>query len=207
MTVKNQVELQPNLRKEMEEQGKLISLKAGDIVLDIGQNIKVMPIVQSGLLRVSRLDDDGHEILLYYIHANEGCALTFNCCMQSHTSEIRAVAEEDSEILAIPITCMDDWMQRYPSWKNFVMQTIQDRFNELLKVIELIAFQKLDERLVHYLKEKSTAHDSKLINLSHEQIATELATSRVVISRLLKKLENDGKVLLYRHQIKLLSAL
>ena len=198
---------QPELRKEMEENGIPMSFSTGDVVLDVGQNIKVIPIVQRGVLRVLRLDDEGHEILLYYVHASEGCALSFNCCMQAQTSEIRVVAEEDSDILAVPVRLMDHWMVKYPTWKSFVMQTIQDRFYELLKVIDLIAFQKLDERLVHYLKEKSTALNSSLINLSHEQIANDLATSRVVISRLLKKLENDGKVLLYRNQVKLLSTL
>jgi len=102
---------------------------------------------------------------------------------------------------------MDKWLSQYPTWKNFVMNTIQSRFEEMLTTIDQLAFQKLDDRLVHYLKEKSRVTNSTLINLSHEQIAQELATSRVVISRLLKKLENDKKLLLYRNQIKLLNAL
>jgi CRP/FNR family transcriptional regulator len=124
--------------------------------------------------------------------------------MQHFPSEIRAVAEEEVEMLAVPINVMDQWIVKYPSWKSFVMKTIQNRFNELLKTIDQIAFQKLDERLINYLKEKSKATNSTLINLSHQQIAEELATSRVVISRLLKKLENEKKLLLYRNQIKLL---
>lgn len=153
------------------------------------------------------MDDDGRELLLYYVNPNESCAMTFTCCMQQHPSEIKAVAEEDVELLAIPISVMDEWMVKYPTWKSFVMETFRNRFNELLKTIDHIAFHKLDERLIHYLKEKSKATGSSLINLSHEQIAGELASSREVISRLLKKLENDKKLLLYRNQIKLLREL
>ena len=156
---------------------------------------------QSG---VSRTEEDGREILLYYVNPNESCAMTFTCCTQQHASEIKAVAEEDVEMLSIPVGIMDEWMAKYPSWKSFVMRTVQNRFHELLKTIDQIAFQKLDERLVTYLKEKAKTTGSTLINISHEQIARELASSREVISRLLKKLETDKKLLLYRNQIKLL---
>ncbi|MBP6455776.1 MAG: Crp/Fnr family transcriptional regulator [Chitinophagaceae bacterium] len=192
---------------EIEKNSTLISANEGDIILDVGKTIRVMPIVLSGIIKVSRLDENGHELLLYYINPNEGCAMTFTCCMQQQKSEIKAIVEESAQILAIPIAFMDEWMMKYPTWKSFVMKTIKTRFAELLKTIDQIAFQKLDERLINYLKEKSKATHSSLINLSHEQIANELATSRVVISRLLKKLENDNKLLLYRNQIKLLKEL
>ena len=166
-----------------------------------------MPIILKGNIKVVRTDEAGNELLLYYVNSQESCAMSLTCCMQDLSSEIRAVAEDDIEILMIPNNLMDEWMLKYPTWKSFVMQTIQSRFNELLKTIDQIAFQKLDERLVYYLKEKSKTTGSALINLSHEQIAIDLATSRVVISRLLKKLENDKKLLLYRNQIKLLSSM
>lgn len=192
------------LLDEMETKGIQVSVKAGTVILDVGQTVRTMPILLSGSIKVSRTDEEGREILLYYVNPNESCAMTFTCCMQQHASEIRAVAEEDVEMLAIPVSVMDEWMTKYPSWKSFVMRSVQNRFHELLKTIDQIAFQKLDERLVTYLKEKSKTTGSTLINLSHEQIANELATSRVVISRLLKKLETDKKLLLYRNQIKLL---
>ncbi len=195
------------LISELEAKGKHMTVKPGDIIMEIGQTVRFMPIILTGTVKIVRLDDEGRELLLYYIQANESCAMTFTCCMQQQSSEIRAVAEDDVEMLLVPISVMDEWLVRYPTWKSFVMKTIRNRFNELLKTIDQIAFQKLDERLVHYLKEKSKATGSSLVNLSHEQIAAELATSRVVISRLLKKLENDQKVLLYRNQIKLLRAL
>jgi CRP/FNR family transcriptional regulator len=192
------------LISELELKGKEMSVKSGEIIMEIGQTVRFMPIILSGTVKIVRLDEEGRELLLYYVQANESCAMTFTCCMQQQASEIRAVAEDDVEMLLIPISVMDEWLVKFPSWKSFVMKTIRNRFNELLKTIDQIAFQKLDERLVHYLKEKSKATGSTLVNLSHEQIAAELATSRVVISRLLKKLENDQKVLLYRNQINLL---
>ena len=198
---------EPELLKELERKARLMSAKEGDIIVDIGQTVRIMPLLLTGTLKISRLDDDGNELLLYYINPNETCAMTFTCCMQQFPSEIKAVAEEDITFLAVPIEVMDKWLVKYSTWKSYVMKTIRGRFNELLRSIDQIAFQKLDERLVKYLKEKAKATNSTLINLTHEQIARDLATSRVVISRLLKKLEIDKRVLLYHHQIKILSQL
>lgn len=199
--------LEPALINEISEKGKQTKLSEGATLLDIGQTVRIIPLLLSGSLKISRIDDEGREILLYYVNPGETCAMTFTCCMQQFPSEIKAVAEEDVEFFAIPIVAMDEWLVKFPSWKSFVMRSIRNRFNELLKTIDQIAFQKLDERLINYMKEKSKTTGSSLLNLSHEQIANDLATSRVVISRLLKKLENDKKLLLFRHQIKLLKEL
>lgn len=209
MNIKEQFaqNFEPELLVELQNKAQHISVKEGDIILDIGQTVRVIPIVLSGTLKISRIDDNGNELLLYYVNPKESCAMSFTCCMQQFPSEIKAEAEDDVEFLAIPIATMDEWMMKYATWKSFVMNTIRSRFNELLKTIDQLAFQKLDERLIHYLKEKSKATGSLLINLSHEQIANEMASSREVISRLLKRLENDKKLLLYRNQIKLLSQL
>lgn len=198
---------EPSLIKELRKQSTFVEVEAGTVILDISQTVRQIPIIISGSVKVSRIDDEGNELLLYYVNPKETCAMTFTCCMEQFPSEIKAVAEDDVQMLTIPTKVMDEWLVKYSSWKSFVMKTIQHRFNELLKSIDQIAFQKLDERLITYLKEKSKATQSTLINLSHQQIAEELATSRVVISRLLKKLENDKKVLLYRNQIKLLKEL
>lgn len=198
---------EPDLLEELEKNAAIVNVKAGEPILKVGQNIKTMPIILKGSVKICRVDEDGRELLLYYVNANESCAMTFTCCMQQRQSEILAIAEEDVEMLAIPIQYMDEWMAKYPTWKSYVMRSIQEKFDEMLHTIDQIAFQKLDDRLVNYLKEKSKITGSSLINQSHEQIASELATSRVVISRLLKKLENDKRVILYRNQIKLLKAL
>ena len=198
---------EPGLLESIESKGKFTVAREGDIVVDIGQTVRITPIMLKGTLKISRVDSEGKELLLYYVNANESCAMTFTCCMQQFPSEIKATAENDIEYIAIPISVMDEWLAKYPTWKSFVMRTIRNRFNELLNAIDQLAFQKLDERLVHYLKEKSKNTGSSLINLSHEQIANEMGSSREVISRLLKKLEIDKKVLLYRNQIKLLKEL
>lgn len=196
---------EPALIDELSRLGNIKKATAGTVLLEYGELVRSIPLILSGTVKVYRLDDEGHELLLYYVNANESCAMTFTCCMEQFPSEIKAVAEDDVEMLAVPVGLMDDWLVRYPTWKSFVMKTIRNRFNEMLRAIDQIAFHKLDERLVNYLKQKSTATGSSLINLSHEQIAQEMASSRVVISRLLKKLENDKKLLLYRNQVKLLS--
>jgi CRP/FNR family transcriptional regulator len=198
---------EPELLGEIEIRSKVVDVSAGEVILDVGQTVRSMPIIIEGSVKISRIDDDGRELLLYYVNPDEGCAMTFTCCMQQYPSEIRAVAEDDVTMILIPTSYMDEWLVKYPTWKAFVMKTIRSRFNEILKTIDQIAFQKLDERLIVYLKEKSKHAGSALINLSHQQIADELATSRVVISRLLKKLENDKKVLLFRNQIKIMKEL
>lgn len=198
---------EPDLITAIKSKASEVRLKEGESLLSPKQTVRVIPIVLSGMVKVSRMDNEGHELFLYYIHPNESCALTFTCCMEQHSSEISAVASEDSVVLTIPAASMDEWMLKYPSWKSFVMRTIRMRFQELLTMIDQVAFQRLDERLVHYLKEKSRTTQSKVINISHEQIATDLSSSREVISRLLKRLEQDNKLLLYRNQIKLLSGL
>jgi len=194
-----------DLLAELEATSMLMSVKAGDTMLSPGQTIRAVPLVLSGTLKVSRIDDGGNEVLLYYVKEGESCAMTFNCCMMTHFSVIKGSAEEDSELLCVPVNVMEVWMTKYSTWKRYVMTTILNRFTELIKTIDDVAFKKLDERLISYLKGKSKVTGSSLVNLTHQQIADELGTNRVVVSRLLKKLEIDNKLLLYRTQIKLLS--
>jgi len=130
--------------------------------------------------------------------------MAYSCCVEAKKSEVKAIAEDNVELIAIPHIKLDEWLCKYPSWKNYIMRSFNERFIELLKSIESIAFHKLDERLIAYLKEKQRMAGSSVIKTSHYVIADELATSRVVISRLLKQLENDKKIILYRNEIKLL---
>ncbi len=198
---------EPDLIRQIKDKSRIHNVKAGEVILEIGQTVRIMPILIEGTVKVTRMDDEGRELLLYYINPSETCVMTFTCCMELYPSEVRAIAEEDVVILAVPVSVMDEWLVKYPTWKSFVMRAIRARFNELLRTIDQIAFQRLDERLATYLKEKSKHTGSKLVNLSHQQIADELGTSRVVISRLLKKLENDQKILLYRSQVKIIKEL
>ena len=195
---------EPALIREIEEYGNPQSYTEGDVIMDYGKYVRMMPIVVSGTLKVYRHDDQGKEILLYYLSSSESCSMAYNCCMEAKKSEVKALADDQVELIAIPHEKLDEWLCKYPSWKNYIMRSFNERFIELLKSIESIAFHKLDERLVAYLKEKKRLSGSSVIKVSHYAIADELATSRVVISRLLKQLENEGKILLYRNEIKLM---
>ena len=185
------------LLDELQAIGKPVNVKAG-------QYIKFIPLLLSGSIKIIRQDDTDGEILLYYVGSNETCAMSLTCCMAHQKSRIRAIAEEDTEMITVPVEKMDEWMIKYESWKNFVMQTYNARFDELLRTIDSIAFQKVDERLENYLKSKAELTESKLLVVSHQQIAEELNSSREVISRLLKHLEKNGKIKLGRNKIELM---
>ena len=197
---------EPQLIQEMQQFGILQTFKEGDLIMDYGKYVRMMPIVLKGTVKVYRLDEKENEILLYYLSSNESCSMAYSCCLEAKKSEVKAIAEDNVELIAIPHVKLDDWLCTYPSWKNYIMRSFNERFIELLKSIESIAFHKLDERLIGYLKEKQRLSGSSVIKASHGLIADELATSRVVISRLLKQLENDKKIILYRNEIKLLAS-
>ena len=196
--------MEPELIQEIEEFGILQTFSESELIMDYGKYIRMMPIVLRGTVKVLRLDEDDNEILLYYLSSSESCSMAYSCCVEAKKSEVKAIAEDEVEIIGIPHTKLDEWLCKYPSWKNYVMRSFNERFIELLKSIESIAFHKLDERLIAYLKEKKRLSGSSVIKASHNTIADELATSRVVISRLLKQLENNKKIILYRNEIKLM---
>lgn len=198
--------LEKPLIDEILEIAELHTCQEGEVLIDYGKQIRFMPLIISGTIRVMSRDDEDREILLYYLSSNETCAMAYSCCMESRKSEIRAIAEDKVEFLKIPHEKLDEWLYKYPSWKSYVFNSFSHRFIELLKSLESVAFHKLDQRLVKYLKNKAAIAGKSSIQLSHNQIAEELGTSRVVISRLLKQLENEKKLLLYRNEIKLLSA-
>ncbi|MEO8584467.1 MAG: Crp/Fnr family transcriptional regulator [Flavitalea sp.] len=195
---------EPKLLMEMQQFGTFQSFKEGDLIMDYGKYIRMMPVILKGTVKVYRLDELGKEILLYYLSSSESCSMAYTCCVEAKKSEVKAIAEDDVELLAIPNVKLDEWLCVYPSWKNYIMRSFSERFIELLKSIESIAFHKLDDRLIAYLKEKKSLTGSSVIKASHNLIADELATSRVVISRLLKHLENNKKIILYRNEIKLM---
>ncbi len=199
--------LEAALITDIEKSGQRMTFSEGDVIIDYDKYIKGMPLVLDGSIRVMSQDEDGREILLYYISSTESCTMAYSCCMESRKSEIRAIADTDVDLIMIPHEKLDSWLLQYPSWKTYVFHSFNHRFNEMLRSIESIAFKKLDERLVDYLKKKSAQTGKKVISLSHQQIAEEMATSRVVISRLLKQLENDGKVILYRNELKIMPGL
>jgi CRP/FNR family transcriptional regulator, anaerobic regulatory protein len=195
------------LLKELEEKSMQMTAAAGQEMIKMGQNIKAVPLMLSGTLKVSRTNENGQELLLYYVKAGGGCAMTLSCGMMSQPSLVKASAEEDLTMLVVSVATMEEWMPKYTSWKKFVMSTIVNEFVDVINSVDEVTFKKMDDRLVNYLRGKSLIAASSLLNITHQQIADELGTNRVVISRLLKKLEIDKKLLLYRNQIKLLKDL
>lgn len=198
---------EPQLIQEIQQFGVWQHFNEGDLIMDYGKYIRMMPLILKGTVKVYRLDENGNEILLYYLSSSESCSMAYSCCVEAKKSEVKAIAEDDVELIAIPHIKLDEWLCTYPSWKNYIMRSFNDRFIELLKSIESIAFHKLDERLIAYLKEKQRLTGSSVIKASHYLIADELATSRVVISRLLKQLENSKRIILYRNEIKIMPTL
>lgn len=185
------------------ETAKLKKLRADDWMVDIGDPIVYMPLLLKGQLRILREDEEGHELLLYYIRPGETCAMSLTCCSGNAVSNVRAVAEEDTELLLLPIQIIDEWTTKYPSFKSFILKTYQKRFEELLNTIDSIAFHNLDDRLSQLLKQKSEKEGSEL-KTTHQELANQLNSSREVISRLLKQMERKGKIRMGRNKITLL---
>ena len=189
------------LLNEINEVGIYREVSEGFTILEIGSYVKNMPLLISGVVKILREDNDGDELLLYFLEKGDTCAMTLICSLGQTKSEIRAIAETDAKIIMIPIQKMEEWAAKYKSWRRFVFQSYHNRLNELFYAIDSIAFLKMDERLMKYLKEKSRVSNENIIKKTHQEIAYELHTSRVVISRLLKKLEKLGKIKLHRNYI------
>lgn len=194
-----------DLLKEINQTCTYKEVPEGYKLMDIGDYIRSMPLLVSGAIKVLREDSEGDELLLYFLESGETCAMTLNCCMGQTKSEIRAIAEVDTVLLMIPVEKMDEWMVKYKSWRSFVLQSYHSRLNEMLETIDSIAFMKMDERLLKYLRDKIRISGGNHINSTHQQIAYDLHTSRVVISRLLKTLETRGNIALHRNQIEVIN--
>ena len=192
------------LSKEAYASGQIKSFSAGTVILDMNAYIKSLPIVLSGNLKVIRTDEEGKEILLYYIKPGESCIMSFLAGIHNDTSKIKAIVEEDAEVLLIPISKASEWIKKFPEWTDFIFALYQKRFEELLEVVNAVAFQKVDVRLLHLLKQKSSLFQSKEIAITHQQLADDLGISREAVSRVLKQMENDKLISLSRNKISLL---
>ena len=178
--------------------------KADDYLIEIGDYIKMMPLLLNGAIKILREDDNGDELLLYFLERGDTCAMTLTCCMGQSKSKIRAIAETNGSLLMIPVEKMEEWLTKYKTWRNFVFDSYNIRLKEMLEAIDTLAFMNLDERLYKYLTDKAKVLGDTEIHNTHQQIAYELHTSRVVISRLLKSLELQGKIKLHRNKIEVL---
>lgn len=195
------------IRKRLWEYSVVKTFKEGDNILNEGAYIKSIPIIARGSVKVMRTHDDGREILLYYIQTGESCVMSILGGLHNDTSKVKAIAEEDTEILFIPNSKLASLIKDYPEFLNYIFRLYHKRFEEFLDIINDIAFKKIDERLLELIQKKTELYKDSTINITHEQLANELGTARVVVSRLLKQIEDFGLVRLGRNKITVLKDL
>ena len=196
--------LENQLIDEIVSIGRLKKVRSEQVVVSPEEPGNEMPIVLKGLLKVMRVDDEGHEVFLYYLEGGETCAMSITCCIEGKRASFKVLADVDSSLWMIPMTYMDSWVAKYPSFRKFVFGSYQTRFDELLTSLDSVVFHKMDERLYRFLLDTKQATGSFEINKTHQQIANELNSSRVVISRLLKQLKREGKIEQHRNRIEVL---
>jgi CRP/FNR family transcriptional regulator len=206
MELENLVEFKssPEIREKLEAFGVVKTFTEGDVILNENAHINAIPIVTRGSIRVMRTDEDGREILLYYIKAGESCIMSFLGGMHHDTSKVKAIAEEETEILFLPIDKVSLLIKQFPAWLDYIFRLYHKRFEELLEVVNAVAFKKMDERLLNFIKKKCEITKSHTLYVTHEQLANELGTVRVVVSRLLKQMEEANLVQLGRNKITLM---
>jgi CRP/FNR family transcriptional regulator len=198
-------QFEPAVLELIQQEAEQRRFSAGEIIMRTGQYIRSTALILEGRVKIYRQGPEGGEFLMYYLGPGQACAVSIICAMQSDTSEITAVAEEDCEILLIPISLMDTLFKNHRSWYQFVLQRYRSRFDEVLSVIDDVAFRNMDERLFFYLKRFKEKTGKTQLDLSHQQIAEDLNSSREVISRLLKKMEQRGELILHRNMIEITS--
>lgn len=196
---------EPELINQILKVGHIREVEVGEILIDIGETIETMPLLVEGSIKIIREDEDGNEMFLYYVNAGNTCASSLTSTIANHKSNIRAIVEERATFLAIPTKYVDDWMVKFKSWRHFIVNTYNAKFEEVLKVVDLLAFKNMDDRIVNYLREKASMHNTNTIKISHQEIAYDLNTSREVVSRILKQMEKSGHVKIGRGQLELLN--
>ena len=193
------------LLEEICSVSKYKKVSSDEAILNIGDTIQFMPLLLKGAIKVSRVDAKGNEVFLYHLEKGDTCAMSLSCCLGNKKSSIIALADEETELLLIPVNYLNEWLCKYSSWKSFIFDSYNVRLNEMLEVIDSLAFMNMDERLLKFLKDKSMVLGSADLEITHQQIAHELNSSREVISRLLKKMEQKKLIILARNKVSLLN--
>ena len=194
---------EPEMQQELLENGKFLTLKKGDVIVKDGQYVRFLPIVISGAIRVYQQKED-REILLYYVRAEETCTMSLAAAYFNNKSTSHGVAIEPTEMFVFPSELITSWQLKYPSWNKFVMRMFRSRYDELIGSLERIAFDHINVRVMEYLKKKSQVEGIHTISISHQNLAHELGTTRVVVSRILKQFEREKKIKLFRGSIELI---
>lgn len=197
--------LEPELIQDMIKNSQLKEINSDAVIVNVGDELRNIPIILEGSIKITRENENGDELLLYYIEGGDTCAMTLQCCVRNTKSEIRATTMENSLLLMIPIEMMELWLNKYKSWREYILQSYHTRMTELMETIDAITFMRLDERLLKYLTDQAKLLGSLEINHTHQQIAEDLHSSRVVISRLLKQLEIKNIISIQRNKIVLKS--
>lgn len=197
-------DFEPPLLLEMEHFAVINNFAEDDVLIDIGEPVVFVPLLLEGYVKIIREDKNDGEHLLYYLEKGAVCALSISCCFDHKKSEIKAIAETSGRVAKIPLGKMDEWMARFSGFRNFVLQSYNRRLQEMLVAIDSLAFLNLEERIVKYLRDKKQINDSRFIETTHQEMAADLNTSRVVVSRLLKKMEADKKIKINRKSIEFL---
>ncbi len=181
--------------------GYLRTINSGETLIDIGDNMTHVPLILDGAVKIIREDKNGEEIALYFLERGDTCAISFINCINRSKSMFRGIAEKDTEGIFIPVSIIDDWLRKYKSWRHFIIDSYHMRLIEMVESIDSLAFMKLDDRLLKYLTDKVKIMKDNILIITHQEIATDIHTSRVVVSRLLKVLENEGKIKIRRNKI------
>lgn len=198
------VVFEPELLEEIIQVGTFKKLKENELLIDLGGKMNAIPLLLNGAIKIVREDKNGDEILLYFLERGDTCAISFASGLANVKSRVRAITEKESEIIFLPLAKLDEWLIKYKSWRNFVIDSYNVRMNEMMETIDTLAFMKMDQRLYKYLCDKAQILRETSLNTTHQEIAYDLNTSRVVVSRLLKQLENDGKIKLFRNRVDVL---
>jgi CRP/FNR family transcriptional regulator len=200
----NEIFSDKKLLDEINRYTRIKSVPKDFTLIRPGDEIVFLPIVRKGVLRIVRQGSDGRDIFLYHLYPGQTCAMAINCCQTHKKSMVKAIAEDDTEIMQVPVNQIEEWF-KYPEWKAYINNTYGTRFAELIEVIDLIAFSSMDKQVLHYLEERAKASNTKALYITHQQIADELHTHREAISRLLRTMEQKELVKLGRNTIELLT--
>lgn len=189
------------LLNEIADVGSLKNILEGEVIIRTEEYVNSIPLLLQGAIKILRVDENGDELLLYFLERGDTCAISITCCLNRTKSEIKAITEKDTDLIMIPLDKMEEWIVKYKSWRAFIFQSYNMRLKEMLDTIDNIAFLKMDKRLLLYLRDKAKVNQNEVLQITHQEIAYDMHTSRVVISRLLKRLELDGKIGLKRNSI------
>jgi CRP/FNR family transcriptional regulator len=193
--------MEPELRAAVEREGRLVELGAGEALLRPGAYVAGAPLVIEGLVKVDQVEED-RELLLYYLHPGESCVMSFQAALQGRPSQVAAYTEQPTRFYLLPAERLREWNHRYPSLQRYFLDLYHQRYEGLIEMINQLAFQRLDARILAHLAEKAEATGSRIFHMTHQQLAQEVGSTREVVSRALKKLEREGKLSLGRNEIK-----